>query len=214
MTPPSPRDIAVLTEAQVDDAIAVLARAFIDDPLWSWIEPDTTLRAEVLPWFMGVSVRSGLVFGETYTTSDAVLGVACWEPPRASASDPGPGVSPSEGVAAPHYIGNNALRRFQAMIDHQKSFRTRDMTTPYWYLALLGIEPAVQRSGVASMLIAPVLARADVAGQPCYLETEREANVGYYARHGFEVLRSGQNPLDGPPFWTMARRPHPRGAAG
>ncbi len=213
MTLPSRRDVALLAEAQVEDAIAVLARAFLDDPLWSWIEPDRAGREAALRRFMGVSVRSGLVFGETYTTPDAVLGVACWEPPHVSASDPGPGVAPSGGIDAPRYVGDNALRRFQAMSDYQKSFRRRDMTMPFWYLALLGVEPAAQRSGVATTLIAPVLARADAAGQPCYLETEREANVGYYARHGFEVLQSGQNPLAGPPFWTMMRRPHPRRVA-
>jgi GNAT superfamily N-acetyltransferase len=214
MTPPPPGDVALLAEAQVEEAIAVLARAFLDDPLWSWIEPDRAGRADALRWFMGVSVRSGLVFGETYTTPDAVLGVACWEPPHAGAFASGPGVPLSGGVDAPHYVGDNALRRFQAMSDYQKSFRTRDMATAFWYLALLGVEPAAQRSGIATTLIAPVLARADAAGQPCYLETEREANVGYYARHGFEVLLSGQNPLNGPPFWTMMRRPHPGRVAG
>lgn len=214
MAPPVPRRVTHVTEAQIEEAVAVLARAFLHDPLWLWIEPDMARRAETLPWFMGTSVRSDFAFGEMYTTPDAVLGIACWEPPHASSSSPGAGVPPCRGVAAPHYIGDYALRRFQAMADYQKSLRTRDMTTPFWYLALLGVEPAAQRSGVASALIAPVLARADAAGQPCYLETEREANIGYYARHGFEVLRSGQNPLDGPPFWTMMRRPHPGRDAG
>jgi ribosomal protein S18 acetylase RimI-like enzyme len=214
MTPPSPRNVERLTEAQVEEAGAVLARAFFDDPLWSWVEPDAARRAEMLPWFMGVFVRHSLVFGETYTTTDTAFGVACWVPPGASPSDPGPGVPLSGGIDAPHYVGDSALRRFQAMSDYQKSFRTRYMTTSFWYLAMLGVDPAAQRSGVASALIAPVLARADAAGQPSYLETEKEHNVGYYARHGFEVLTFGQNPLDGPPFWTMMRRPDSSRVAG
>jgi hypothetical protein len=42
---------------------------------------------------------------------------------------------------------------------------------------------------------------------PCMLETEKEANVPYYERHGFVVAESGTLPLDGPHFWTMWRDP-------
>jgi hypothetical protein len=41
---------------------------------------------------------------------------------------------------------------------------------------------------------------------PCYLETHKERNVGFYRAFGFEVLVADRMP-DGPRFWTMARKP-------
>jgi len=63
----------------------------------------------------------------------------------------------------------------------------------------------------APRLLEPVLARADEAGQPCYLETMTERNVAWYLRLGFEVRSAGISfAPGGPPNWTMLRRPRPR----
>ena len=51
----------------------------------------------------------------------------------------------------------------------------------------------------------PVLARADAAGHPVYLETHREANVRFYGRHGFEMV--GDDVVDGLRVWGLRRLP-------
>ena len=45
----------------------------------------------------------------------------------------------------------------------------------------------MQGRGVGSALLEPALARADGEGMPCYLETQKEENLSFYARHGFAV---------------------------
>jgi hypothetical protein len=59
---------------------------------------------------------------------------------------------------------------------------------------------------VGSFLVMPTLERADGEGLPVYLETEKEANVAYYRRFGFEVQREltvgGELQV-----WTMLRPP-------
>ena len=42
-------DIVRLRPEQVPEAAAVLARAFQDDPAWSWIVPGAARRAKALP---------------------------------------------------------------------------------------------------------------------------------------------------------------------
>ena len=58
---------------------------------------------------------------------------------------------------------------------------------PYWYLEVVGVDPAAQGRGVGTRLLEPVLAQAEEVGQLCYLETMTERNVGWYRSLGFEV---------------------------
>lgn len=77
-----------LADDDVTDAAAVLARAFLDDPLFIWIEPDEERRARILAWMMGIGSRYGTRFGEVHGTVDALRGAAVWLPPGASIVDP------------------------------------------------------------------------------------------------------------------------------
>ena len=58
---------------------------------------------------------------------------------------------------------------------------------PHAYLATLGVEPTLQRSGVGRALVADWLGAIDAARQRAYLETDSTANVAWYERFGFAV---------------------------
>ena len=58
---------------------------------------------------------------------------------------------------------------------------------PHWYLSLLGVAPAMQKRGLGATLLETWLDEVDPTGQPSYLETDRERNVAFYGRAGFEV---------------------------
>ena len=58
---------------------------------------------------------------------------------------------------------------------------------PHWYLATLGVEPGFQGGGRGSALLASWLEGAAQDGVPAWLETDREANLVFYRRAGFEV---------------------------
>ena len=76
---------------------------------------------------------------------------------------------------------------------------------PHWYLEGLGTHPDWQRRGVASAVLAPILQRCDDEGLPAYLETQKESNVPFYRRHGFEVTATHQLSNGGPNVWLMWR---------
>jgi len=57
-------------------------------------------------------------------------------------------------------------------------------------------------------VLGPVLERCDKEKLPAYLETQKEANIAYYARHRFEVVRKLDMPPC-PPVWTLLREPRP-----
>jgi ribosomal protein S18 acetylase RimI-like enzyme len=83
---------------------------------------------------------------------------------------------------------------------------------PHYYLSVIGTDPDQQGGGIGSALLAPVLSRCDSEGVAAYLESSKESNVGFYARHGFTVTDKVELP-DGPPLWFMWREPR-RPAAG
>jgi len=202
-----PIEIVRLDASRIDDAADVLARAFFDYPIWPWMAPDEARRREVMPWFMRMSLRWGLVAAETYTTQD-VAGVAMWEMLPERDVDLGDAELESMWNSLPERMGAEGIARFHAMIDTQRPIRERECAgAPMWYLPWLGVEPGVQRSGVGVALLADMFTRADASNVPCLLETEKEANVPYYERQGFRVVASGVLPLDGPGFWTMRREP-------
>lgn len=81
---------------------------------------------------------------------------------------------------------------------------------PHYYLASLGTRPADEGKGFASAALTPVLEQADSEGTGCFLESSKEHNVAFYARHGFEV--TGTHDLAGgrgPRLWLMWREARP-----
>ena len=63
-------------------------------------------------------------------------------------------------------------------------------------------------TGIGSALIQPILDVCDRDEVPAYLESSKERNIDFYARHGFRVTDELALP-DGPPVWPMWRDPRP-----
>ncbi len=202
------RQSEIVREAQVGDAAAILGRAFQNDPLMAYAISDAAERARMLPEFYIRMLRFGVLAGEVYTTAGAMEAVALWLPPgvqwtreRVQAA----GLHELSSV-----IGADAIARFREVVGLEAQARERDMTEPYWYLLLLGVEPALQGRGLGGELIAPMLERARREGVPCYVETENPRNVAFYRRHGFELIIDGQAAgATGVRFWTF-RQPAKR----
>ena len=140
--------------------------------------------------------------GHSYTTDDHA-GVALWAPPGlwrptwAQLLREVPAMSLLTGFAGARR-GLGLLRATEKA--HPK--------VPHWYLAVLGTHPDHQGRGVASALLAPVLARCDLDGTGAYLESSNPANVGFYEGHGFQVTDEVR-PDGAPPLTLMWRDPRP-----
>ena len=133
--------------------------------------------------------------------SSAGTAAAVWLAPGRTAVGPGTLVR-SGLVWAPLRLGPAAFRRRISLTTAFEHEAQRALTGPYWHLFVLGVDSAAQRRGHGGGLLAPVLATR----VPCYLETTEEANLAFYARHGFAV--TVHHVEDGlPPFWTMTRAP-------
>ncbi len=199
-------EVVRLASSQIKEAGDVLARAFQDEPLWSWVLPSESKRQRVLPWFNAVRARCGRRYGEVHTTADKVEGAAIW-------------ISPGEypigfvramllgWILAPLKLGPAGFGRVMRAANQLERLHKRDVPPRHWYLFALGVDPPRQGQGIGGALMQPILARADADRLPCYLESLNPRNVPLYQRHGFEIVAEGDLPKGGPHFWTMKREP-------
>jgi len=187
--------------ADVPAMAGVMARAFADDPLMRWVLPDDDTRvARMERWFAAVYRQVSLEHLVVYT-SDPVHGVAEWAPPggwRLRRRDALPSIP-----ATIRWLRSGTFRISTAMA----ALADQHPSEPHWYLGGLGTDPAFQGRGVATALLQPVLDRCDDSGTPAYLETQKEANLPFYARHGFAVVGQLDVPGGGPHIWRMWRDP-------
>jgi GNAT superfamily N-acetyltransferase len=183
---------------------AMYARAFDDDPVWSFIFPDAGQRPTQSAHLFSAFIKAHLRDGETLVADD-IAGAAVWAPP-------GKWQIPMTRMIGevPRLLKALGRRSFGLLGDLQRIERlhARFTSDPHFYLAVLGTDPPRQGKGIGSAVMTPVLARCDQAGLGAYLESSKESNVPFYRRHGFEVV--GEFTFrNGPTMWPMWREARP-----
>jgi ribosomal protein S18 acetylase RimI-like enzyme len=176
----------------------VLAEAFHDDPVVSWLVPDEGRRRADLPAMMLVFAARFQPHGEN-CLNETGTGAAVWLPPEATFTPEDDARFETALVAA---AGDDIERAGELMAVMESAHPT----DPHHYLMLLGVVPDQQGTGIGSALLRAVLDIADAAGEPAYLEATSPQNRALYERHGFEVTRELRGG-DCPPLWAMWRDP-------
>jgi GNAT superfamily N-acetyltransferase len=201
--------IVLIAQEQIPTAGEVLARAFFNDPLAVYTQPDPEARMSQFTWLSTQLVREAARQGGVYihTLMDQPDGVAIWVPPQAQ-EPTAQGAVGSAMEQMEQRFGPEAARRFTEARRHCEHIHHQLMTGPHWYLALLGVSPRSQGQGIGGALLTPVLQRADQEGLPCYLETFGSQNVPFYEHRGFQVVYAGVEPQSQLAFWAMKREPH------
>ena len=196
-----------LEASQKERASEVLTQAFHDDPMWTYIFPDSNERARSLHNLWQALVGYCLVYGEV-TTTPQVKGVACWLSPGNTEQTFWRSLRTGLGfVRVVLKFEADSRGRFLDVMNFADAEHKRLMKTPHWYLWALGVEPDSQGQGVGGRLIQPVLVRAAAEGLPCYLETQTEGNVAFYRKRGFEVLSEAEMPGTRLKVWMMLKEP-------
>lgn len=199
-------DVRPATTADLPAIGRVLAAAFADDPLSRYMaSPKADWAAQAPPWFEANARAQLRGHGEVWVDgsegSTGVRGAAIWSPPGHWKGTLGQAVA----IAIPslRLFRSRATKALRVLSDIEGA---HPADPPHWYLAILGTDPARQGAGVGSALIRKVTERCDLQGLGAYLESSKEQNVPFYARHGFEVIAL-HDPGDQPPAWLMWRDP-------
>ena len=178
--------------------VALLARAFADDPAMSFIFPDPEDRSKRLPRLFGLLFDSDGPAGMRLLTAGGEAATMWRAPGRI------------------HTGRWEMLRRLPALLwalgpNRSRAIRVSEAINlhmpqgVYWYLHIAGCDPAHQGRGHGATAVRAGLTRA--AGRlPAYLETATEANLSFYTGLGFTVTSEWTVPGGGPRFWSMLRQ--------
>jgi ribosomal protein S18 acetylase RimI-like enzyme len=189
-----------VTAEDVPELARMLARAFFDDPVAIWTCRSDRLRPRVLERFHAARLRQLLADQEIWTTQ-TLTSAALWAPPQRWRTTARQDLEiarislmhPRMFVRGP-LIGAGFLGMERKHPHHPS----------HWYLAVLGTEPAAQGQGLGSAVLAPVLEQCDADGVGAYVESSKERNIDFYARHGFRLTAELRMPR-GPKLWAMWR---------
>ena len=175
----------------------MLARAFHDDPVFSWLIPDDHARAVRLPRLFGLFFSGDGPAGMRLATGGAEA-ATLWRAPGQAAS--GRGETLRAAWPLVRIFGRHLPRAFAV----SEAIEAHLPAGPFWYLHIAGCDPAHQGRGLGGAAVRVGLERA--AGRlPAYLETAKERNLPFYQRLGFAVTREWSVPGGGPRFWSMLR---------
>jgi GNAT superfamily N-acetyltransferase len=201
---PTKLDVRPAQKADVRQVATVLARAFYDDPVTSWMLPDDRTRLKALTRAFGGLTRRHFLprAGSEVGCRDGTVGAATlWDPPGLRKSS-----RREELVMMPLMLW--AFRsRVPASVRVMELMEKHHPTEPHWYLMLIGSDPSVRGVGFGQALMHSRLDRCDAEGVPAYLENSNPKNEAYYLRFGFEVMSEIKLPDGGPPLWPMWRQP-------
>lgn len=186
------------TRVDIAGTSRVLARAFHDDPVMSWIFPDAERRAAKLLRFYAIGLRTLWMRNELVFTTDDYLGAAVWAPPGKWQ------ISPFQLLRLVPAFLSLGGRRVGRVITTMRLIEHHHLKEPHYYLFAIGADPGAQGRGLGAALLQPVLARCDSERLPAYLESSNPRNITFYLRHGFRVLHEVAPP-GGPPLTLMQR---------
>jgi ribosomal protein S18 acetylase RimI-like enzyme len=181
-----------------DAVSATLARAFYDDPVFSFLLPDDATRLAKLEVVMGIFFKLGLPHGACYTTG-GYESVTLWRPPNGWHVPFWTYI-----VNGPKLLSTFGARVFRslAVVDMMEKIHPQE---PHWYLQTIGTDPKFQGKGYGGIIMRDRLAAVDAAHMPCYLESSKDTNIPIYQNFGFELTGEIQVP-DGPKIWPMWRK--------
>ncbi len=192
-------ELRVAAAQDVQRLKAVMAEAFFEDPVLTWLMPNDTKRPTRLRRFFAIELRHmALARGRIWTTKDRV-GAALSMPPgswRAPLR-----ATLLEGTAFGTYVPRAA--RLGAAMER------RHPREPHYYVRDVGVLPDMRGKGLGSALMRPTLDRCDQEGLPAYLEASSERNAALYERLGFRVTEE-LRVADSPPLRLMLRLPRPK----
>lgn len=198
-----------LDRTTLDEIGTVGAAAFGDDPFFSFLMPQERMRRRALWIFCRATVReigAAAVVHGARGASGRLVGVAAFVRP---------GGWPLPVPAQLRQLRSALVAmapRPRALVDGSRYLFAVERIHPkeeLWYLALLAVDPSAQRGGIGGALQTQVYPQADEEGRDSYLETQKEANLAYYRRFGYEVERELRPVKGGPPLWTLRRHPRP-----
>ena len=195
-------EIGTLDAPEVEEAIGVISRGMLDNPIHvAAFGDDPGRRRESLRRFFGAAfavmgLREHMLVARG--EDGRIVGVMGMMPPGDCL--PGPG----QQLRMLPALLRNGPRAAGRTMRWLGAWGKRDPEVRHWHFGPLAVDARLQGMGIGSKLLRVFCARMDAAGEDAYLETDKAINVRLYERFGFEVV--GEQEVLGVTNWFMLRR--------
>lgn len=195
--------LVTIDQARFDDAVEVLAAAFTDYPVFTYVlPPDTEDRARKLAAVMRYYawrrlVRQWPLLG--IEADSALLAIVSANPPHDGSEPPGVEAQEQQLISV---IGEAAEQRRRA---YESASGIGFPPVPHYFIGMIGVRPEARGQGHAGQLMSEIHARAihHPHAQGVALVTESETNLEFYAHLGYRITGEGQ--VDDLRSWSLWR---------
>jgi GNAT superfamily N-acetyltransferase len=199
------KNLHKVSKSEIRQATVVLADAFKEDPLFKILFGDAVKNSHKYTLVAKFMIRYCYKYGDVYASSEKFEGImaitqdeysymSLWRMIRS-------------GSVFPFLsIGFKSFLKVASALSPMDETRKKHMKNmSFVYLQIIGVASENQGKGHGGKLLKELLAMADEAKLPVYLETETESNVRLYERFGFKTLEEMNLPVINQPMWTMLR---------
>lgn len=150
------KDLYRLKKSDINKASEVLAKAFIDDPDLVKVIRDDERRLEKMSILFRLFVRFGILYGEVYSPSVDIEGVAVWNPSATKNITFIRGLR-SGFMGVMSKITKEERSRFSTYGKEIDRYTRNMIDGKHWFLFIIGMDPKHQRKGYGKMLMGPML---------------------------------------------------------
>jgi ribosomal protein S18 acetylase RimI-like enzyme len=196
-------EIGTLDAAEMGEAVGVMVRGMRDNPIIVVaLGQDHGTRHGRLQRLFG-AIAAAEVPGRDRDTlvargpDGSLLGVCGMMPPGRCQAGPGRQLRLLPALLA---LGPRCAGRTMKWLG---AWSKHDPDERHWHLGPVAVDAHLQGMGIGSMLMRVFCERMDDAGEASYLETDKEINVRFYEKFGFEV--TGEEDVLDVRNWYMTR---------
>ncbi|NHJ83940.1 MAG: GNAT family N-acetyltransferase [Asgard group archaeon] len=200
------RKLYTVKRKDVKKGAEVFAQAFAEDKLSNYMYADEESFHKALLTYFNYRITYGLLYGEVYAPSANLEGLAVWYRDDQYSMSYWRNFR-AGGMKLLRYLGSDTMKRMVNLGNYTVNLRKECISEPYWYLEPIGIDPAFQGKGYASLLIRAMLERIDSEQLLAVLETQTPKNVEIYKRYGFDIIKETIIPDTTIAHWLMTRKP-------
>lgn len=194
-------EIRELNVSECKEAANVLACAMRDNPInvAAW-RLEHEARQQVLTSFFESVLRGQFTRGSVLGAIDngKIVGVCVMTPPGQCQ----PSNAEKLRILSTVLLSGN-LMATPRILQWARAWSQHDPAKPHWHVGGLAVDPSFQGHGVGGQLMTTFCKRVDACNAQAYLETDKQANVGFYQKYGFQVNSESQ--VLGIPNWFMMR---------
>ncbi len=194
-------------EDDVAQASRVLTRAMGGDPSYSSVfgqQVTARSRGSSILFTLGVAMQRSKLLARV---DGRIVGYAGWV-----ASDAvGPGLLAMIASLRRSLVGLGLLPTWRVLqqgsalqAERKRQFGS-SWRKKHWVLGPVAVDPDYQGQGIGTLLVSEALRRVDAAGGTAAVETDKEENVHFYRRFGFELV--GDAEVLGVRYWFLKRAP-------